>query len=746
LEVAAALATPRSQSLAALAAVALALAVAPGASASPPCANDALRTAASAQLPDCRAYEQVSPVEKNGQDATPLGVVSPVQAAPSGEALAYTNFGAFTGSAGSTAQLDGHLATRTPGGWQTVEVTPPKPLGPGSLAGYIAGYDYSDSLSTEILKAPLALPGTGAIDGLMNLFVRPPGGGYSWINSVPPPVPPREGCSVCIAGEDEVAFAGASADFSHILFEAEASLAGGAPEGPGIASLYEWHAGAVRFVGVLPDGSPTAGSSEPGAGISPFYSSLATTAAKRVARSISDDGSRVVFAAAADGGPPEPAQSGKAELYDRIAGTETIELSAPAPGAKPSVTTSEPARFWSASSSGRHVFFTSRAELTTDSNTGAANNGEDLYEYDLETHVLHDLTVDANPLDAAAGAGVLGVVGVSGDGSYVYFVARGQLTPGEGVDGQPNLYLVRDRGAPQYIATLASGDAEDWSPTPARAKSYVTPDGRHLELMSLAPLPAANFPGGYDNTDQATGEPDSEVYEYVAQESGRGALLCVSCDRSGNRPLGGAFVGATRLRNVSTPFHQPRVLSDDGTRLFFASPDPLGGEAVANGSVRVYEHELADQGSCAAPGGCVYLLSGSGSGSGSDPGTATGDVFLDADPSGDNVFLATTTPLGPSDQDALADVYDARVDGGFPAAAVEPECGGACRLTGLGSGAGTEEPTILTATLGPSGNLAVSHSQHAGKHHHACARRRAHRRPHRRCAVRHRHRASGRAG
>src|ERR1700687_1045532 len=135
-------------------------------------------------------------------------------------------------------------------------------------------------------------------------------------------------------------------------------------------------------------------------------------------------------------------------VYDRIGGSETVELSAPALGATPNVTTAEPATFWAASADGSRVFFTSSAELTTVSNTGTANGGEDLYEYDVKAQHLTDLTVDTNPEDTANGAMVRGVVGASSDGSYVYFVASGVLDAGNGVAGQPNLYVVHDGGKP----------------------------------------------------------------------------------------------------------------------------------------------------------------------------------------------------------------------------------------------------------------------------------------------------------
>ena len=242
--------------------------------------------------------------------------------------------------------------------------------------------------------------------------------------------------------------------------------------------------------------------------------------------------------------------------------------------------------------------------------------------------------------------------------------------------GQPNLYVwhgtAAGSGTVTYIDTLRAptreeekhieamragafeyhSDVADWTSRPTESQAYVTPDGRHLAFMSVEPLT------GYDNEDQAIAVADHEVFEYSA-ESGR--LACASCDAGDVRPLGSAFIGAKLGERVSTPFHQPRSLSDDGSRLFFSSPDPLV-PGISGASVRVFEYE----------DGAVQLISGTESG-----GTA---VFLDASTSGNDVFFATREQLVPADVDELVDVYDARVGGGLAQAlALMPCQGGACR-------------------------------------------------------------------
>ena len=63
------------------------------------CPNAAFRTGDSAQLSDCRAYEQVSPGEKHSEDAYGEGALA--HAAPTGGAVAYTSKNVFAESRGA---------------------------------------------------------------------------------------------------------------------------------------------------------------------------------------------------------------------------------------------------------------------------------------------------------------------------------------------------------------------------------------------------------------------------------------------------------------------------------------------------------------------------------------------------------------------------------------------------------------------------------------------------------------------
>lgn len=94
------------------------------------CPNQALRGGPSFHLPDCRAYELVTPPDTNGHPVRGLGGggdrFNTVQSSPSGEAVSYALLGGalpgFEGTGGING--DPYLATRAGGGWSTAAAGP----------------------------------------------------------------------------------------------------------------------------------------------------------------------------------------------------------------------------------------------------------------------------------------------------------------------------------------------------------------------------------------------------------------------------------------------------------------------------------------------------------------------------------------------------------------------------------------------------------------------------------------------
>jgi hypothetical protein len=256
--------------------------------------------------------------------------------------------------------------------------------------------------------------------------------------------------------------------------------------------------------------------------------------------------------------------------------------------------------------------------------------GGSLYRYDAPSEAI------GGPLATE----VDGVLGASADGSHVYYAsAQGLFLWDEGMTTEL---------APGGSAALAS----DYPPATGTARA--SPDGGHLAFLSSAQL------SDYENRG------DSEVYLYSA---GSGALTCVSCNPTGERPRGPSSIPGGVSNGTgpdATRAYKPRVLTADGNRLFFDSEDVL---AVADTDARpdVYEWEAGGSGTCARPAGCVNLIS-----SGKAAGGAS---FLDASEDGSDAFFLTDGSLVLTDPGST-DVYDARVGGGFPVSSEPISCEG----------------------------------------------------------------------
>lgn len=559
-----------------------------------------------------RGYEQVTPPGKEfgfGQTGLEIAV-----SARDGGAAAFNTFGPMPGSTSGTFE-NFYLGRRAASGWGYSPISPPQDPIPGGT-NYPVTQGFSADLSRTVVKTANPTLTPDAAPDIANLYLRDNDHGtYRLLTTVPgsPQLSPF------------ATLGGASDDFEHVVFEAQDPLLPGSPE-LGNVGVYEWVDGELRNAGVLPNGDP-APAAILGAG---------ALALNRVTHAVSNDGRRVVFWS-------------EGQLYVRTDGTDTAHVSA-SRRTPPDPNGPREALFWGATADGGKIFFTSSEALTDDANTGTDELGDptaagnDLYEYDVASDELTDLSISSNAADAAAGAAVQGMVGTSEDGDYVYFVALGALD-GAAVSGSPNLYL-RHGGEVRFVATLDPSDASAWGLVASGAAgltSRLTPDGRFLVFTSVAPLT------GYDNVDPSTGMPQSQVYRYAADS---GELRCLSCRPDGTPPTGAS--------TISPPDYQLNVtrnVSDDGRRVFFDSLDGILGKDT-NGRRDVYEHV----------DGSLHLLS---------TGTSRFDAsFQDASASGDDVLFATRGQLVPQDVDEHVDLYDARAGGGFPPPDESAECSG----------------------------------------------------------------------
>jgi Tol biopolymer transport system component len=151
---------------------------------------------------------------------------------------------------------------------------------------------------------------------------------------------------------------------------------------------------------------------------------------------------------------------------------------------------------------------------------------------------------------------------------------------------------------------------------------------------------------------------NAEIYRYASAD---GALTCVSCTPPGVLSTQSASLGEVGGGSYAPPGYAPQM-SEDGSRIFFDSPDPLVAGASEAVSQRVYEPTNVyewDEGK-------VYLIADAADG---------GAVFNGTTSSGDDVFFTTRNALLPGVVAGFKHVYDARVNGGF---ATETPVGDPC--------------------------------------------------------------------
>jgi hypothetical protein len=588
----------------------------------PACPNAALRAENnSTPLSECRAYEQVSPVDKNGFDATLNAdlLQSAVIAATDGSSIYFESAGAFA-DAKSSPLLSHYLSRRGDEGWETLGLDPKQTITKVNAGGTGIQWLTPDLGFAALLGGSQGHLALGDNPSAPNLYLLDTGmQTYQTLNFG------------ATSGGTNHFFVGGTTDGSRQFFQDSEALAPGAITGVNgsggpLLNLYEWHEGQLKLASVVlspgggeepaPEGTPKEG---------PTQSSYPNL------NLVSADGSRVVFNDIATN-----------RLYLREDGERTLPVSAGAP-----------AQFMGASDDGSKIFFVAGANLTTD----ASGTGGKLYRFEPETETLTNLFAGVLPGEpqtagvGTSGGGLNSVVGVSEDGEYVYFRSPTRFHEADNPQGGSAFYLWHN-GDVRYIAPDNSSSNSDSDKTPFR----VSPDGQLLSFTSTARLTA------YDNTDSAPagdGSPrqDREVYVYDAKTD---SVTCVSCNPSGQPPAGAPNGGPPAEGSFPPPPSEQSANPQPGVRndgsIFFNSRDALV-SADVNKKMDVYQWK----------DGRVHLIS---SGSGGV------DSFLaSSSASGDDVFFVTYQSLLPSDKDDSADIYDARVGGGLPQIAESTPCG-----------------------------------------------------------------------
>ncbi len=631
-------------------------------------------------LPDGRAYELVTPVNKeDGEDlfGAPPSIKSQGRneestnydvgyASEDGDHFLLDTEAAF--GSFPTAGEDSFVFSRGEAGWTFKSVASPT-LGVQSGAPEV--FDPADFSVVGFGDRVGNIESTVDED-----LVGPVGGPY---------VDAASGSEKSGAATEKPELVGASADLSDVVVEDRGHglpLCEGAQEvlakelDVGIDGLYEWSAGrgCVSLVDVKSEAQ--------GGGLVSLCGAMLGQGSPVVIggthEAVSADGSKIFFTA------PDPTEaSGKEcweerathapQLYMRENGETTVEVSQPEEGVKVGGENSEePAVYVGASRDGSKVFFITKTELTKEAEELKLHDVE-LYEYNADPGEGEAPLVRVSRGESGEteheGGGVENVVAVSADGSAVYFNAAGRLT--SSAPAGHGSYLYRYDTVTDTIAYVALsggyptlhepsitwygkgvlGSGGDIAGLSTEADYYATANGRFLVFPSTQDIT------GYDSGGQ------QELYRYDAED---GSVVCVSCNPNGSLPFFGATFTRSAVDLDNPAGGPPRPISEDGEYVFFDTKESLLPQDT-NGKVDVYEWEANGAGSCTQAAGCVSSISSGQS--------SSDDFFLDSSSyvnaggetvEGGNVFFGTHSQLVPADKDEQGDLYDARIDGGFP--------------------------------------------------------------------------------
>jgi hypothetical protein len=737
------------------------------ASAEGPCPNEILRSELhSGQLPDCRAYELVTPAYKEGaylsgifavsEDGSHvLGSILGSLAGNEGEGL-----GKGTPLLGAAYELS-RSQTATPS-WTAAALDPPRSMF-HSNGFFDASADLNSATLWELGRHRISAPGSApeetacpASEGeeelqpedVTDFYIERPRGTFTRIGPATPDPCADNEPGVPHGGGYE--YLGGSADLSHIVFITEAGNRGTFrwpfdPTSGEASALYEYVGvknPSPALVGVAEDGNPE---SNCGTRLGSSTPNLAEgRSAGSMYNAISASGQRIFFTAVGeDDVPCGAAQPPADELFAR----EEVPAGGSAPREMKTVPISCPqtlpqcadANFEGASRDGSKVFFTSSQKLVEGAGednapgdsavslgpnnelrgcarTEEATSGCNLYEDELSGS---GATLTQKLVLVSGGSAlpqVQGVARISQDGSHVFFVAKGALTgPNrEGfapTAGAENLYVnERDTSFPEgHTSFVASLSPEDNVPQGAGfSGDWDRADNRPVEVSENGRYLV--FTSQADLTREGVIAGRRQVFQYDAQSE---SLLRVSIGEGGygndNRtPVSDATIviradAAPSYVNSDSPTQADGVLAPQDGAVFFTSPDALTPAAL---------NDATDSLGQPVPNiyeyrtGHVSLIS-----DGHDTSTVHSTVgvqLVGSDASGENVFFTTTDSLVAADTDTDQDIYDARVAGGIPTVASPPECSGEGCRGGFGVTPALPSPQSTTPATEAQAPLSAS--------------------------------------
>jgi hypothetical protein len=681
------------------------------------CPNEAFRVGPAAGLPDCRAYEMVTPVYKGSGDVTTesAGVYEEAAVSQDGQSLTIWSTAGFAGASGNTAGTGSpYLLGRGGSGWVSTSMElaesqflspAPVELGPFWFGGSVDG-------RTEVLMAR----GVTRPSNTLDIYQSRSDGSVLDLASVLPASAPSMPVEA-LKNLAEIGESGVSADASHVFFHTNDLHWPFDATELGWQSLYEYAGtgnATPMLVGVNNKGELISQCGTALGGLETMRRNSAGNYTRMNHNAISADGRIVFFTALKPSGtegvcssPSPPVNEVYARVDNGLADARTVAISEPTNedceqcDTEPGVLAN--AMFEGASEDGSKVFFTTTQPLL------GGDGSENIYEYDFDAPPGQSKIIRVSGGDSTVSNPTAGVVGepvqVSEDGSHVYFAATGVLTTmsnsqGESAQqGAANLYVFeRDAHYPAgriaFIGTLSSTDTQLWqreinlaaAGTVLPGGADTTPDGRFLVFASAADLTP-------DDTSSV-----AQIFEYDSQT---GSLVRVSVGQGGFNENGNtsefpaqvpspdfAFKGRSGVADPRN-YWSHMAVSSDGSYVFFSSHNALTPNAPLEHS---HENELGEHVYDTGPTvyeyheGNVYLIAKPG-----HTGSFVPAQLIGTDTSGADVFIGTTEQLVGQDTDTNGDIYDARIGGGFPVSPSRPECSGdACQ------GALSAAPVLLS--------------------------------------------------
>jgi len=596
-------------------------------------------------LPDGREYVQVSPADKNGNQAggstttIDVGAINHYGlASADGNAVLFEGTGPIGESPSGSNKW--FVATKNVGasGWSTRSLLPAEES--RNLNNGLQQLDPAPDLSHAIVE-------TATLGGLLDTS----GCAQSLYLTGPDPFVAAtwlERTEAC--GQYENAPVGGTPDFSTVYFTSAGKLLTEDVSRAGGWGFYENKEGVLHEAGVLPDNK-----------VSEFGAVPAASGHGRAlaGNQVSTDGSRAFFVSpdpaavgscvtAEEGKGESAAQAAAAcapQLYVRENGDKTVLVSQSqlpgkvgesAPGGvlqmpNPAFQDQPGAdgSYVFASPDGSQAFFQSASALTQVAEEASPGLEPKTYDFDVPTGEL-------TYLPDVSGE----ILATDGDGSSFTFVR-----PAAG--GEPAQLELWSAGAGGGSVTPVTQLPEPGASVP---EARMSSDGSAFVFQTAARLSSAFNSGGSE-----------QIYRYDVSAS---TLGCVSCAPAGVTP-GGASISILHETELGSSLYEHSVatvnergISADGERIFFETSAPLvpqdsntntfascslGAGAICQQGEDVYEWE----------NGVVYLIS-----TGKSPRDS---YLLDSSENGDDVFFATAEGLVPGDTDGGYDVYDARI-------------------------------------------------------------------------------------